>query len=402
MIQKPSKPTHLPSSYRPISLLPLLGKVLEKLLLRRIYPIIDSLKIIPDHQFGFRAKHSTTQQCHRVVDTIASTLEQKQYCSAAFLDEAQAFDRVWHAGLLWKLKNILPLTYYRILRSYLSNRFFKVSQGSALSSLRSIKAGVPQGSILAPLLYSVYSADIPLHPHTILSTFADDKAILSKHPNPVLASSHLQEHLNSLQSWFRKWKMKINTQKSVHITFTLCRSTCPPVTLNLVPLPVADSVKYLGLYIDKKLTWNPHTRLKRQELNRKYKMLLRLLDHRSTLSLNNKLLIYNSIIKPTWTYGIELWGSAKPSNIHRIQTLQSIILRKITNAPFYVTNYTLHKDLHVPFVRNYAVTAYNKFHEKLQPHPNPLVQILATPDLPDVTTRRLKRTWPRDLINARS
>jgi hypothetical protein len=156
MIHKPSKPTltHLHSSYRPISLLPLLGKVLENLLLHRLYPIIDSLQIIPDHHFGFRAQHYTIQQYHHVVDTKASTLEQKQYCSAAFLNKAQAFNRVWHSGFLWKLKMILPPSYYLILQSHLTNRYFRVSQGTALSDYFPIEAGVPQGSILVPLLYN--------------------------------------------------------------------------------------------------------------------------------------------------------------------------------------------------------------------------------------------------------
>ena len=398
MIPKPSKPTQSPSSYRPISLLPILGKILEKLLLLRLCPIVHSSNYIPDHQFGFRAQHSTIQQCHRVVDIIASTLERKQYCSAAFLDEAQAFDRVWHAGLLWKLKRILPSSYYLILESYLSDRFFRVSQGQALSNFFPVRAGVPQGSILSPILYMIYTADLPQHPSTVLASFADDKAILSTNEDPVTASLHLQEHLDSLQTWFRKWKIKVNPQKSVHITFTLRKNSSPPVFLNNVPLPVADTVKYLGLYIDRRLTWNPHTRLKRQEVNRRYGLLLRLLDNRSRLTLDNKLLIYKTVLKPMWTYGLELWGSAKPTNIQRIQVLQSRILRKITNAPFYVSNHTLHQDLNIPFVHNLAVETYNKFHSRLHPHPNPLVQNLSVPHLPDKPNRRLKRLWPRDLL----
>jgi hypothetical protein len=99
-----------------------------------------------------------------------------------------------------------------------------------------------------------------------------------------------------------------------------------------------------------------------------------------------------------WTYGLELWGSAKPSNLKRIKTLQSPILRKITNAPFYVSNHSLHKGLNIPFVHDLAIEFYNKFHTRLNPHPNPLVQELTTPNLPDNPPRRLKRQWPRDLL----
>jgi hypothetical protein len=106
MIPKPNTPTHLPSSYRSIGLLPIKGKILEKLILKCLYPILDSQNTILDHQFGFRSLHSTVLQCQRVVDVIASFLELKQYCTAAFLDVKQAFDQVWHEGLLFKLKGI--------------------------------------------------------------------------------------------------------------------------------------------------------------------------------------------------------------------------------------------------------------------------------------------------------
>jgi hypothetical protein len=113
-----------------------------------------------------------------------------------------------HADLLWKLKRILPPSYYLILQSYLRKRYFRVSQGPALSDCFPVDAGVPQGSILAPLLYTVYTADIHQHPSTIIASFADNKAILSSNDNPITATLHLQEHHNSLQIWFGKCKMK--------------------------------------------------------------------------------------------------------------------------------------------------------------------------------------------------
>ncbi|KAL1122174.1 hypothetical protein AAG570_003579 [Ranatra chinensis] len=396
MIPKPNKPAKLPSSYRPISLLPLLGKLLEKLLYKRLVILLDP--IIPDHQFGFRNSHSTIQQCQRVVDNIASCLEQKQYCSAAFLDVAQAFDRVWHQGLLWKIKSLVPSTYYLILLSYLSDRSFIVIHGSSQSSYFPIKAGVPQGSILSPLLYSVYTSDIPEHPATLLASFADDTAILSTNSDPTLASLNLQSHLTTLQTWCSNWKIRVNPQKCVHVTFTLRHSSCPPVYWHRTQLPPAKVVRYLGLYIDRTLTWNPHTRLKRQETNRRYKLLQRLLDKRSKLRTENKLLVYNSIIKPIWAYGAEIWGSAKPSNVKRIQTLQSKILRRIVDAPPYVSNLTIHTDLKIPFVKDFIATRYRKFHSKLYSHSNPLVKKLSSTTLPDNPPRRLKRHWPRDFL----
>ncbi|KAL1137772.1 hypothetical protein AAG570_009468 [Ranatra chinensis] len=108
MIPKPNKLHTEPSAYRPISLLPIFSKLFEKLFLKRLAPIFESQNLIPSHQFGFRPFHSTIHQCLHIVDIISSALEQKQYCGAAFLDVEKAFDRVWHPGLLYKLKRILP------------------------------------------------------------------------------------------------------------------------------------------------------------------------------------------------------------------------------------------------------------------------------------------------------
>ncbi|VVC27581.1 Reverse transcriptase domain [Cinara cedri] len=112
MIPKPGKPPDSPESYRPISLLPLFSKIFERIILKRILPIIEAN--IPNTQFGFRHNHSTIHQVHRLVDKISYTLEKKLICTAAFLDVSQAFDRVWHEGLLFKLKSILPptISYY--------------------------------------------------------------------------------------------------------------------------------------------------------------------------------------------------------------------------------------------------------------------------------------------------
>jgi len=396
MLPKPNKPSHNPSSFRPISLLPLLGKIFEKLLLRRLYPILESQNIIPDHQFGFRSQHSTIQQCYRVTDAISTSLELGEYCTGAFLDISKAFDKVWHLGLLSKLKNILPFTYFLILKSFLSQRFFRVSYGSSLSPVYPVLAGVPQGSILGPLLYTLYTSDIPIHPHTLLSSFADDTAVLSQNKDPNLASQHLQEHLTSLESWLNNWKLTINVEKSQQTTFTLKKSLCPPVFLNNTPLPTKDVVRYLGLFIDKRLTWNPHTRLKRLELKRRNALLYKLLGGRSPLSFENKVLLYKTVLRPLWTYGLELWGSTKPSNLKRIQSLQSRILRTIAKAPFYISNLTLHNDLQIPYVQDLARSRYQSFHNKLPSHPNPLAQALSSPTLS--VPRRLKRQWPRDLL----
>jgi len=134
--------------------LPILSKILEKLLLRSIYRDTNRQEWIPSHQFGFRKAHSTIQQCHRITDTINKAFEEHKYCSAVFLDVSQAFDKVCHQGLIYKIKQTLPPKYLNILKSYLSDRYFSVSLNNKTWSSFPMLSGVPQGSILGPFLYT--------------------------------------------------------------------------------------------------------------------------------------------------------------------------------------------------------------------------------------------------------
>jgi len=122
MIIKPGKQPTDVTSYRPISLLSVLSKLLEKLLLHRLLSDPRSQDWIPSHQFGFRKAHSTIQQCHRLTTIINKTLEDRKHCSAVFLDISQAFDKIWHKGLLLKIQETLPPAYFDILKSYLQSR----------------------------------------------------------------------------------------------------------------------------------------------------------------------------------------------------------------------------------------------------------------------------------------
>lgn len=141
MLKRPDKPAHKVTSYRPISLLPAFSKLLEKLLLKRLKPLVEAK--IPDFQFGFRNQHSTIEQVQRVITLIESAFEEKKYCAAVFLDVSQAFDRVWHEGLIHKLSRLLPGNLCKLLESYLENRRFRVIHEDETSEFKPIKAGVP-------------------------------------------------------------------------------------------------------------------------------------------------------------------------------------------------------------------------------------------------------------------
>ncbi|KAL4085079.1 hypothetical protein QTP88_027371 [Uroleucon formosanum] len=322
LILKPKKPPDSPASYRPISLLPILSKLFEKLLLKRILPIVDTANILPNSQFGFRNSHSTVHQVHRLVDKISYALEEKLYCTGAFLDVSQAFDRVWHTGLLYKLKILLPSHYYLILKSYLEDRHFSVRVGSTFSAPTLINAGVPQGAVTAPILFNIYISDQPSSLHTLVGDFADDKAILASSSDPHLASSYIQDHLHLLQAWYKEWGVKMNESKSIHCTFTLRQGVCPTLLLNNQPLPTAQCVRYLGVNIDRRLTWSAHIKNKTRVLNNRFRLLRPFLTSKN-IKLPTKLLLYKLLLRPIWSYGLQLWGSAKVSNTNCIQRFQN-------------------------------------------------------------------------------
>lgn len=396
LVPKPGKPPNNVTSYRPISLLTTFSKLVEQLLLKRLQSYWGTTPAIPLHQFGFRRSHSTIHQIHRIVDTAAAGFERKEYTSAVFLDISSAFDRVWHRGLLYKLKSIIPDTYYRILCSFLTDRYFFVSCGSEVSSLQLVRAGVPQGAVLSPTLYCVYTGDFPTTPKTMTATYADDTVILTREKDPIYASLNLQHHLTLISAWLKKWRMKVSAEKSAHVTFTLCRKSSPTIFLDGLALPKRDKVRYLGLIIDKRLTWREHIKTKRQSLNSRAKSLFSITRHNSGLSLKSKIKIYVHLLRPVWLYGLEIFGTAKNSNLKIIQAFQSRFLRTITGAPAYVTNETLHKDLQIPYVNDMAKEQYQRFWQKLRDHSNPLIRRLGSIHLPDVRVRRLRRMWGRD------
>jgi hypothetical protein len=245
-----------------------------------------------------------------------------------------------------------------------------VKLDNELSDYKPIKSGVPQGSVLGPFLYLIFTA------------------ILTFDLDPRSASAKLQNQLDTINGWFHKWRICVNTTKSVQITFTTKRSGCPQVNINNRPIPVQTEVKYLGLYLDEKLTWEPHIKAKRRQLDLKIKNIYWLPNRKSKLFLENKLIIYKHILQPIWTYGIELWGCSKPSNTKILKSFQSKTLRMISGAPWYVSNQTLHEDLKIPQIQDIIKSDIHKCKDRTSVHENRLIKDLFTQTLEE---RRLLR-----------
>jgi len=201
-------------------------------------------------------------------------MESQQHFTATCLDVSQTFHKIWPPGPLFKIKRILPSSYFNLPKSYLYERYFETKINGETSSRFHIHSGVPQGSILDPLLYVLYTSDLPVSKETILGTFADDTAIFATHADPTIASLNLQEHLNIIEKWLKKWKIKVNESKSSHITFTLRKGHCPAVNINQTTIPQTEAVKYhLGVHFDCSSNWKKHIARKRKQIDLKTKQI---------------------------------------------------------------------------------------------------------------------------------
>ncbi|GFW38623.1 probable RNA-directed DNA polymerase from transposon X-element [Trichonephila clavipes] len=291
LLPKKNKDPKFPLNYRPISLISCVAKLFEKILLSRIQAFSDSNHIIPDFQHGFRKKTSTCHQLLRTTNLIIDGFNTHRTTGGIFLDVEKAFDRVWHNGLIFKLIQInLPPYLIKIIYEYLSNRTFHVKINSIHSRIGSIQAGTPQGSILSPLLYSLYTYDFPTSPTVEVCLFADDAAILSQARSPETVRKNLQSYLIKFKKWLTLWRISINTSKSQAILFKKgnYKNKLNPLKLFRNPIPWCDEVQYLGVTLDKKLTYRNHILQTSKKFKLKLFTLHRLLSKKSKLNLDKK------------------------------------------------------------------------------------------------------------------
>ena len=337
---------HLLTNYRPISLLPAISKILEKLVYKRLSSFLTLNNILNPSQFGFRKKYSTDFAITKLLDKVTQSLSEKEHVIALFMDLSKAFDTIDHNILLYKLKRYgirgFALSWFK---SYLSNRQQFVSIGNVESSFLNIKCGVPQGSILGPLLFLIYINDI-VNSSTILSfvLFADDTNIVLSHKNLNRLISTLNVELAKVSSWFKCNKLSLNISKTNFMHYQTAHTNIKlpcNIKIDNMPLVQKDNAKFLGITIDSHLTWNQHvTNISiaiAKGIGILYKVKNYLLEH-------SLLMIYNTLILPYLNYCNIVWGNCHKTKLNQIMLLQKKAVRICTNSTYLShTNPLFHK-----------------------------------------------------------
>ena len=171
--------------------------------------------VLPPEQFGFQSKLDTTLQLTRLIDHITSNFNNQLVTIATFLDVEKAFDKAWHNGILYKMiAHNMNLDLIKFIQSFLADRSFTVARYGRQSTIKFMEAGVPQGSVLAPLLYNILICDTPAEPGTYKALYADDTCLFATERNPSQALIKMQKSLDSIESWSNRWNIKINPEKN--------------------------------------------------------------------------------------------------------------------------------------------------------------------------------------------
>lgn len=368
-----------PANYRPISLLSSLSKLLEKVILTRLCGHATSTNLLINEQFGFRQQHSTTHQLLRMVDKITNGYNTNRATGVVFLDVAKAFDRVWHEGLLSKLIRLeFPGYLVNLIHSYLTGRSFTVHINGATSSPRPILAGVPQGSIISPILFNLFTNDIPTSiPNTELALYADDAAIICQSFQPKQLGKYLQHALEIIGPWYDANRVAIHPDKTHATLFSQRRNPDPPeIRLDGKIITWTNTNLYLGVTLDSKLRWKEHVEKIASKANGKIAALYPLLKSRS-MPLASKLRLIQGVIVPTMTYASPVWSGCSPNVREKLQKVQNKALKIALRTPMYTRTTSIHRDTGFELLDDVMLRQNENFYAALKTNANPLISHLA-------------------------
>jgi hypothetical protein len=316
------------SNYRPISILTSFSKIFEKVMYTRLIWHLNKYKILSNHQFGFRTNRGTDNAIFQLISEILKALNQKILISGIFCDLEKAFDCVSHKVLLDKLMYYgIKDKHLELYKSYLHNRYQRtqIRDGYGNVLMRSkwarIRNGVPQGSVLGPLLFIIYINDLPkiLELHSIPILFADDTSVLVSHPNPGQLKNVLEKVYFILSDWFSKNLLSLNIVKTCCINFSANNKMAITRDVgNLLPqISSSYDLKFLGIIITRTMNWERHID---ELLIRLSSACYMLRNMKRIMSINIMKIIYNSYFHSVMSYGLIFWGnSAYAEKVFRMQ-----------------------------------------------------------------------------------
>lgn len=348
-------------NYRPISLLPACSKVLEKILHNQLMAYFTENKLFFEHQYGFRPKHSTELAAVELVDKLLHFMDKKSPDTpiCIYMDLSKAFDVLDHSILLDKLSFYgLDRSAITLLANYLSNRKQFVVYDQICSEQKFIRTGVPQGSILGPLLFLIFINDISKSSSLFdFLCYADDTTLISTIEKFNAANSSINSEVEKISNWLIVNKLSLNIGKTKFMMFHKGNKkiSTPEIRIRNTSLERVPEFTFLGLTIDENLTWGPHTSKISCKISRVIGILAKLKNQFPTRTL---IMIYNSLILPHINYCLLTWGF---SSFHRIFLQQKKAIRIISGATYNATTQPLFRQHRVLTVNDIFFRSILKF-----------------------------------------
>ena len=361
------------NNYRPISLLPTISKVFERVIYSQLYAYFNDNNLMSEQQYGFRAQHSTELASVKLVDHIIEQMDNRYETKtpvAIFCDLSKAFDCLNFDIFLSKLEYYgVDGTPLALIKSYLNNRYQYVQFENCKSDLLEVKTGIPQGSILGPLFFSVLINDIVNSSNKLsFLMYADDTTIyFNLEDFPALnREQEINKELEKLNTWFQLNKLTLNVEKTKCMFFHKRRAVPPiNISMNNIPIDIVPHFKYLGIILDTHLLWKTHVAMVTGKLSKINGILNRL---KYIYPTNVLLTIYKSLFVPHINYGSLVWGQ----NFNSISKLQKKVIRTVTHSNYIAHSEPLLKELNLLSVKDLMDLKLIKFLHKLYDNKLPI------------------------------